>query len=146
MEILWSQLKHFISGQQASLTWGLTATQEYARSWPCVHPGNVGRDSGCMSEERGAVFTWFCLPLLSNRHLYGFQDGAYCSLVGLPAERGALTNTHRSFKLCFPVGPLSQAHGTSAMEDPNFLKKRKHLKQFPRILMFHVVQLERFLS
>lgn len=94
-----------------------------------------------MSEEREAVFTWFCLLLLSNRHLCGFQDGAYCSLIGLPAEHGALTNRHMNFKLCSPVGPLSQAHGTSAMEDPYFFKKRKHLKQFPRILMFHVVQL-----
>lgn len=144
MEILWSQSKHIISGQQVALTWGLTATQEYAGSWPCVYPGNVGRDSGCMSEKREAVFTWFCLLLLSNRHSCGFLDGVHCSSVGLPAEQGALTNTYMSFTQCSPVGPLSQAHATSAMEDPYFLLEREYFKQFPRILMFHVVALEVF--
>lgn len=83
-----------------------------------------------MSEEREAVFTWFCLLLLSNHHFCGFLDGAHCNFVGLPAEHGALTNTYMSFKLCSPVGPLSQAHGTSTVEDPYFFKKRNTLNNF----------------
>lgn len=73
-----------------------------------------------MSEEREAVFTWFCLPLLSNHHLCGFQDGAYCSLVGLPAEHGALTNNAQALPTLLSCGTLESgtwnvSHGGSLL-------------------------------
>lgn len=106
---------------------------------------NVGRDSGCMSgEEGGCIYLVLFSCCLVTATCGGFLDGVHCSSVGLPAEQGALTNTYMSFKQCSPVGLLSQAHATSAMEDPYFLLKREYFKQFPRILMFHVVALEVF--